>query len=148
KLLHEQQILYEAEKNICTRIAEELHDNISYNLSLTKLSLLQIDAGNPDLVKHHIQHALDNVKLTMHQLTGLSRSFGYHQIDALGLNQALKNEVQRINSLVSFDLRLIFTGSTKLLDRKEDIGFFRIIQECVHNIVKHSGARKIGRAHV
>ncbi|MEW6402193.1 MAG: ATP-binding protein, partial [Chloroflexota bacterium] len=64
-------------------------------------------------------------------------------LDDLGLAAALRWYCGRLQELTSLTIRLDIQGDERALDEAVRITIFRIIQEALNNIVKHSGASHV-----
>lgn len=123
------------------RIAVELHDSLSQNLVIIK-NRAMISLQEPDDPEHAFEqmeeiagaadHALAEVREIAHNL----RPF---QIDRLGVTKAIEALTRKANTH-----ELQFTATLdkidSLLPPESEINLYRIIQECINNIVKHSRA--------
>jgi PAS domain S-box-containing protein len=127
------------------RLARELHDDLTQRLAIVaievgKLRMESSCAGEAESVLEGIQEKLIKVS---EDINSISRQLHPSIIEDLGLEDALKSEInnftQREDIPVSFESDL---GSTDL-SREKAICFFRITQESLRNIMKHSRADKV-----
>ena len=126
-----------------SRIARELHDNLSQKLALLSIEIEQIKQISPQSVEPigaGLSKALNRVQDISSEIHRLSYALHPSKLDRLGLASAamsLCREVQSQNSLrVDCDFRDI-PGD---LPRDIALCLYRVIQESLQNIVKHSGA--------
>src|SRR5207344_1592989 len=63
-----------------------------------------------------------------------------YQLDRLGLTQAIRTLVTRASESSSVVFASRVEDIDKLFNKDEEIHVYRIVQEAVNNIVKHSGA--------
>ncbi len=123
------------------RLAADLHDSLSQNLVIIKnramISLQQADDHEEMLeqvteIAEAADHALFEVREIAHNL----RPF---QIDRLGLTKALEALVRKAGTGgLQFTSRIDKIDS--LLPAESEINLYRIIQESINNIIKHSRA--------
>jgi signal transduction histidine kinase len=130
----------EIQEQTLKTISEEIHDNVGQVLSLAKLNLNTV--GNiTDLV---IQSKLNNTKTliskAINDLRNLSRSLHGERIGEIGLQEAIINELKIIQNTGQFKTDLQLTGQAFKLDPQKEMVLFRIVQEALHNAVKHSNA--------
>jgi signal transduction histidine kinase/ligand-binding sensor domain-containing protein len=119
------------------RIAAELHDGLGQNLQVIKnWALLGSDANTERRLGEIAEIAAQSIE----EVREIARNLRPHQLDELGLTQALRSIVTRIapSSPVRFTMQSDEVDG--LLDKEYEINLYRIVQECVNNILKHSEA--------
>jgi signal transduction histidine kinase len=125
-----------------SRIAGNLHDSLGQTLMVIKhrvISAAESLGGEPGIQSsmHEISavtsQALEEVRRITHGL-------GPHQLDHLGLTRAIRALVDRAseNSSLLFASRI--ENIDGLFERDAEIHIYRIVQEAVTNILKHSSA--------
>jgi ligand-binding sensor domain-containing protein/signal transduction histidine kinase len=134
--------LIEAQEAERKRIAAELHDSIGQSLAIIR-NLALVGLSTPedhaqaleqlDEVSTAASEALIEVKAVAHNLRP-------YQLDRLGLTKAIEAMVKTVSD--SSDIR--FTPDIAELDsvlsKGAEINLYRIVQESLNNIVKHSAA--------
>ena len=133
----------EIQEQTLKNISQEIHDNIGQTLSLAKLNLNRIDARQPEKDGERIIHSRELVGKAIHDLRSLSRNLNTDMILAAGFLQALESEVQQVNRTGAFTASLEISGNPQKLDAKKELILFRIVQEALNNIIKHSGATSL-----
>jgi signal transduction histidine kinase len=134
--------LIESQESERKRIAAELHDSLGQGLLIIKnraaLSLKFWD--DPAKARDHIQQIEGTAAQSMKEVRQIAYDLRPYQLDDVGLAQALKDLVKNVNGSGS----IRFTASIAYLDDlysiDEAINLYRIMQEAINNIVKHSGA--------
>ena len=63
-------------------------------------------------------------------------------LDELGLTKAVEAMLERVAKASAIDFRWKIDLIDGFFPREAEINFYRIVQECVNNIVKHSGATR------
>ena len=139
--------LYRAQSEIqeqtSLEIARELHDNVGQNLSLAKLSLSMLDLDKKDEAKASITEISDIIELALHNLRLLTRCMNSEIISKGGLAKSINMQVDFIQRGGKFNARLEVTGEPKTLPDTKEIFLFRIVQEAINNIIRHSKASEI-----
>ena len=118
-------------------ISQEIHDNIGQMLSLAKLNLskFEIDRQNSD---DAVLSAKDLVSHAVTSLRDLSKTLNTDTISTIGLVKSIELELQLVEKTTGIKTRMQTNGhSTKLLPQQELI-LFRIVQEGLHNSIKHA----------
>jgi signal transduction histidine kinase len=125
------------------RISRELHDELGQSLTLIKLKigLLEMDLPetSPSLKKlcadasEHVDQAIENTRR-------LSRALSPVTLETLGLTIALRRLAEDFDKSSSVRIAADIDNIDNLLPKKFNILLFRIFQEGLNNIIKHSGA--------
>jgi PAS domain S-box-containing protein len=126
------------------RIARELHDDLSQRLAMLtmEVSMLQRDLGLPDQTRE----ALESIRQGMAQLAtdihGMSRQLHPSILTNLGLAEAIKNECVRLSELEGIVVEFSAHEVPKSLPKDTALCLYRIVQEGLRNVVKHSRAKQ------
>jgi two-component system NarL family sensor kinase len=145
RLLHETEILQsqlEIQEQTFSNISREIHDNIGQKLTLVKLRLNTLRVGNEE-ARGNIDESVRILGEVISDLSDLSRSMSSEMIMQNGLFRAVEFEVSQLSKSGIFDIGLEVKGDPVFLDVKNELSLFRIIQESLNNIIKHSKATVI-----
>jgi signal transduction histidine kinase len=132
----------ETQENTFFQIGEEIHDNIGQLLSSTKMFLgvtEQSLAAIPDPLKK----AQETLGKAIFELRALSKSLNREWLNQFNLIQNLETEIDRINAANTFKIELHTSVRLLPLTPEAQVMLFRIIQEAMHNSLKHANARTI-----
>jgi PAS domain S-box-containing protein len=124
-------------------IGKELHDNIGQLLTTTKLYLemLKNKQSDPDEL---IDRGTKHINTIITEVRNLSRSLVPTSINDLGLVESLNDLVDSFRALGSFELRFFATNTIEeRMNANVKLTIYRILQEQMNNIVRHSGATKV-----
>lgn len=123
--------------------AHELHDGVGQSLSLLISGLRTAHAGMTDpALGARCQHLLELAQTALKDIRRLSLGLRPSLLDDLGLAPALERLVAEIREHHPIDLALETDGLTgDRLPSAVETAVFRIAQEAVANVVKHSGAK-------
>jgi signal transduction histidine kinase len=125
------------------RIAAELHDSLGQTLLVVRNLALQgassQPAGSP--VAAQFQEISAASAAALAEVRAISLALRPVELDRLGLSKSVAAAAQRMGeaSGIHFDLRIEPVDG--LLPAGHEIHLYRIIQECLNNLVKHSQAR-------
>lgn len=127
------------------RIARELHD--ATGQSLTALGLgLRGAASTLDKEKAVTAQRLEALQIltsqTLEELRRLIADLRPSHIDDLGLASALRWYVSELETRTPLRITVNVSGPEQELDATIKIALFRIAQEALTNVVKHSGAEQ------
>lgn len=135
----------EAEENERKRIAADLHDGIGQMLTAVKLNLEgltdRISISNPD-----DKQVYEKVKLMLEdscrEVRNVSHNIMPNALIKSGLGHAVKDFIEKVNS-DKLNIQLSITGIHEKLSSNVEIVVYRVIQECVNNVIKHAQANKL-----
>jgi len=127
-----------------SRIARELHDGVNVLLSATKMNYAALGKeykGLPDSNTYgEIMQLLNHMGLELRTIT-------YKLVPELLIQQSLPDAIETFCELIQKSNRLHIElqtfGSFTALKPEFCFAIYRIVQELVHNIVKHSGATQV-----
>jgi signal transduction histidine kinase len=124
------------------RIAANLHDGLGQNLLVIKnQACLAMHAAEDDpALRRRLDEISDVASQAIEEVRQVTLDLRPYHLDRLGLTQAIRATVSRAaeNSSVSFATHVDDIDGA--FDSEAEIQIYRIVQEAVHNIVKHSGA--------
>ncbi len=133
KELSETQI--EIREETLRNISWELHDNIGQLMTLAKIQV-QMVAERSD----NLEEASETIGKAIRELRVLSKLINPESIKNLSLEEAVQLEIERFNRLQFLEASLTIDGTPRILDPKDEIIIFRILQEFFSNTIKHSKA--------
>jgi signal transduction histidine kinase/ligand-binding sensor domain-containing protein len=124
------------------RIAAELHDGLGQHLVLiNNLSLMGVQStdrhadGDPlyDRIAEQTSEAID-------ELRTISYNLRPYQLDRLGLTRAIRALSDHGRQIFAGDWTHELDNIDGVIETDLEIAFYRIVQECINNILKHSNA--------
>ncbi len=122
-------------------VSMEIHDNVGQTLSLLKVQLNIIDQQD-GLDKVLLAEARKNVSKAMTDLRDIAKSLSSETIGSETLPEALTRELQRVEH-TGIHTWLLLTGTERAIAGSKQLIVFRMLQECIQNILKHAGASEI-----
>lgn len=133
--------LIQSQENERKRIASELHDSLGQNLLIIKNRAVLGMRNKKDNVQEEqlkeisiaATSAIDEVRRTSYNLHP-------YQLDRLGLTKTLKSILNNIDNSSDINFSESIERIDGLFTKENEINIYRIVQECINNIVKHSGA--------
>jgi signal transduction histidine kinase len=143
KLEFEQQLLLsqlEIKEQTLQHISQELHDNLGQVASLIKINLNTLSLQDTEKATAKIEHTKEITRQLITDIKALSVSLGADRIAQTGLVKALEIEVDRLNKTDAFEASFSQQGSIPELGQDKSVILYRMAQEILNNMVKHSGA--------
>jgi two-component system NarL family sensor kinase len=128
-----------------SRIARDLHDDIGQRLALLSIDLEQMKlASQQD--GSALARELDALVRTASEITSdvhnVSRRLHPSQVELLGLAPALNNFCREFANRNSMRIQFISACLTCRLPEEASLCLFRVAQEAIRNVHKHSGCRE------
>ena len=126
------------------RIARELHDDIGQNLLILKMNLIN---KYRDIIKNagmekEFQESIDSLQKILLELKIILYDLKPPVLEELGLIMALSSLINKISGVGLLKGSLNVIGFEERLNPKLEIALFRIVQEAINNILKHSYAKE------
>lgn len=137
--------LLSAQEDERTRIARELHDDLSQHMTVLSidLHLLRQERESP-AAEQLMDQALARAQTVAAQLRNLSHRLHPANLRLIGLVPALTGLVRELSTS---ELSITMShDAVRPLPDDVTLCLFRIAQEALHNAVKHSGAREVSIA--
>jgi PAS domain S-box-containing protein len=134
--------LIEAQELERARIARELHDDLSQRMALLQISLEQVtqdSAGFSSKTQqqlHNITKVCSEVSSTLHDL---SHQLHPYKLDTLGLVAALGGFCNEFSRQHNLQIQFVYHDVPGQIPEDVTLCLFRIVQEALRNVVKHSG---------
>ncbi|WP_435578274.1 tetratricopeptide repeat-containing sensor histidine kinase [Gilvibacter sp.] len=113
-----------------TRVARDLHDGVGQKLMLLAKKINESATGD----------TANLAKNTLEELRGISRGLHPSTLRRLGLKAAIESMVNEIDKNCVILLSHEIAEINGILSPENELHLYRIIQESLNNIVKHSGA--------
>ncbi len=121
------------------RIAGELHDTLGQDLLIIKnkaLLGLKDPLKNPEMIADISEISSSSLQ----EVREISYNLHPYQLEQLGLTKAIESIIERASKSASIKFRYELDNIDKLFNPETEINLFRMIQESINNILKHSEA--------
>ncbi len=125
------------------RLARELHDDTIQTLAIAKAELLGIETPVSGAVRTRLKNVDVTLAAAIDNIRRFSRDLRPSLLDDLGLVHAIDSLVGDLSARTGIDAQLRTTGEPRRLDQKDELALFRIMQEALHNVERHSAAKSV-----
>lgn len=148
-IIHEQELatnaVIEAEERERKRIAGDLHDGVGQLMSAAKMNLSMV--GNElsfhnDEERNAFFKAMDLVDEGCKEVRNVSHNIMPNALLKSGLASAIREFIDKIDQRI-LKVNLYTEGLNERIDTKIETVLYRIIQESINNVIKHSGASQL-----
>ena len=125
------------------RLGRELHDSLAQSVMAVNLDLAQVALSSVPLDKK-ARHALSEARGVLREMSREIRTLSYllHPpvLDELGLVSAVKEYAQGFSERSGIALEIDIQSDFPRMPQEVETAFFRIVQESLANIQRHSGS--------
>jgi signal transduction histidine kinase len=134
------QQLISMQESAFASISRELHDD--FGQILTALgAMLQRTARRAPEIAGELQEVREIVQSTLEKVRALSHALHPVVLDEAGLESALDVYLPTFERQNGIAIRYEKTGASRELDRDVSIHLYRVVQEALTNVARHSGAK-------
>lgn len=140
------QRIFDTQEEERGRVARELHNSISqilvgvrYTLELARRRLLGGDARAAE----SLGQGIDTLNGAIQEVRRISRDLRPGVLDDLGLGPALQALAEEFGKRTGIDVKYTTNPFRNRLDQEAKIALYRIAQEALTNIERHSGATHV-----
>ncbi len=145
------QKIVQAQEEERDNISKEIHDSISGTLTAVRYNLLRLlknDAINNSKLKDDVERIRDHVSIAQTEARNISHNLMPAYIKEQSINRAIEIYISDIQQKIdvkketSAGLNIQFYSNRQEANFSEEVklNIFRIIQELLSNMLKHSGA--------
>jgi signal transduction histidine kinase len=132
--------LIESQERERQRIAAELHDSLGQNLLVVKNRALLGALSDPHEARKQFTEIGATVAQTLEEVRTISYNLRPHHLDQLGLTTAIRAMIEKIAESSAIAVSSDLNDVDGVLAPADEITVYRIVQESLNNVVKHSRA--------
>jgi len=125
------------------RVARELHDDLNQRMALLSIDLEQLAQDLPR-GQNHLRTRLKNLWANAQEISAEIHRVSYQlhpsKLDHLGLAAAVKSFCQELAGRHKIKVKFQCQGLPAILPKEMTLCLFRIVQESLNNVIKHSGS--------
>lgn len=134
----------QSQENERKRFAQDLHDGLGQLISALRLSLLSVNQNSSLEERVAVVNKAESLLNDMHrEIRAIAFNLMPQTLVQHGLDSALREMSDRINQSGHVLVRISSFDLPGRLPEVQEISLYRVIQEWVNNIIKHSNARLI-----
>ncbi len=132
----------EIQEQTFNHISQEIHDNVGQILSLAKVQI-NIMNESDNMSKVMLNEVKENVSKALTDLRDIAKSLSSERIRSMSIVDAVRIETERINKSGIIYASVSCEGEERKTEEQKKQILFRIIQECLQNIIKHAQASEV-----
>jgi PAS domain S-box-containing protein len=137
------QRLVTAQEEERQRISLELHDQLGQDIIALILGLKSVEAGVPEEVNEKVKRLQIIVENLGSELQRLAHDLHPSIIENLGLAEALTTYAEEWSERNQINVDIQTNLKETYIPKNITIAIYRIIQEALTNVLKHSGAKNV-----
>jgi PAS domain S-box-containing protein len=137
--------LIRAREDECARIARELHDDVNQRMALVSIELEQLLQGLPggeSKLKSQLGDVMKQIREISREIHRMSYDLHPSKLVHLGLVPSLGSLCEELHQRHGLIIRFSHDETPAVLPRDVSLCLYRIVQECLHNVIRHSGAKE------
>ena len=138
--------LIHAQEEERARIARELHDDLGQRMALLQINVERLKQDTAELSSKP-RHELNNIaELTSEcssELHDISRQLHPSRLDTLGLVTTLRSFCKEFSLQHNLRVQFVHQEVPERVPKDISLCLFRVVQEALRNVVKHSGAAEV-----
>jgi len=125
------------------RIAQDLHDSTAQNLAALSMNLarleIQVDCLDP-ASRIIVSESIELANRCMQEIRDFSYLLHPPTLEEYGLAPALRGYVEGFARRTGIQVNVDLPQNLRRLPREAETAIFRVVQECLSNIQRHSGS--------
>lgn len=134
--------LIESQEQERKRIASELHDSLGqYLLAIKNWALFGLNSvtkENP--AREYLTEVSETTSLALEEVREMTHNLRPYQLERLGLTNTLEYMLKNIRNSSPIQFSCEIENVDGLLSKEAEIVFYRVVQETINNVIKHSEA--------
>lgn len=132
--------LMSAHESERSRIANELHDGLGQNLLIIKnWAHAGLDPSSaPAEVEGLLRQISDSAAAAIDETRNIVKNLSPQNLSRFGLTEAIENMIVQLESSSAIIFERHLTNIDNVFSDESEISVYRIVQECLSNVVKHS----------
>ena len=132
-----------AEEEERRRIGRELHDEAGQSLLLLRLQLEMMERDAGAEMRTRLAEARGIAERTVEELRRMVAALSPMVLERLGLEAAIRQLAARFRKMHPAAIRVCLSGACEGLPRQSQEVIYRVAQESLQNIAKHSQATRV-----
>jgi signal transduction histidine kinase/ligand-binding sensor domain-containing protein len=126
------------------RIANELHDGLGQQILAIKnrVELLKLNTNGNKEVSDQLDEIIVGTQQSISDVRGIAHGLRPVLLEKFGLTKALENLGEELLQISPIEWSYFVDNIDGIIDSEKEINVYRIIQEAINNVEKHSSAKE------
>jgi len=139
--------LIKAQEQERARVARELHDDINQRLALLTIGIEQTRQDLIGVSSCQVDHRMRELKQQLSDIAADIQAIAYDlhssSLEYLGFVPAVRKLAEETAKRQGIQIEIKNEGVPRAVPAEISLCLFRIVQEALHNAVKHSGTKRV-----
>uniref|UniRef100_Q023R2 Oxygen sensor histidine kinase NreB n=1 Tax=Solibacter usitatus (strain Ellin6076) TaxID=234267 RepID=Q023R2_SOLUE len=138
--------LITAQEDERRRVARDLHDDVTQRLALLSIEIGKLateTSGSVEEIRKRLRYFQSQARLASNEVRRLSHGLHPSVIEDFGLSTALEDFCQEFARAQGITLIFDALVADAVLSAGDASCLYRVAQECLRNVAKHSGATEV-----
>lgn len=124
------------------RVAAELHDGLGQNLAIIKnRAIIGLrDQTSQEQAREQLEEIAATATASIAEVREIAHNLRPYELDRLGLVAAIESMIERVSDSTAIELSANLDRIEGLLSPEAETSVYRIVQEGLNNVIKHSKA--------
>lgn len=134
--------LIASQENERRRIASELHDGLGQQILVIKnrAELAQNQVNNPQELSEQLTEIMNSAVSSIQDVRNISHALRPIHLEKFGLTDAISDLCSKLQQISKIEWSYHIDDVAQIIPKEKEINFYRVVQEAVNNILKHSEA--------
>lgn len=133
----------EIKEQTLTTVSKELHDNICQILSVALMQMNILLQSDQKYTRENLLDIKFLVNKSLNEIRMLSKLMNGDIVLESSFIEAVSDDLERIKQFKQIKCSLTITGKTQKIDKEHETIIYRILQESISNILRHSHSETI-----
>ena len=132
--------LIDAQEAERKRVAGELHDGLGQEL-IVIINRAQMILRKPDSSIQQVREIITETSRAIESVRAIAFDLSPNHLGQIGLAESIRSMVENVGQLSNITFAVSCDPIDGLLSKDMQLNVFRIVQECVNNVIKHSNGK-------
>ena len=137
--------LIESQEQERKRIAAELHDGLGQSLLVIKNRTIigKKLANDSDKVKAQLEEISQATGQALEEVRSIAYNLRPYHLERLGLRESIEVMIEKVREATELEINARVALFDEVFSKDDEVTFYRVIQECLNNIIKHAEATAV-----
>ncbi len=137
--------LIESQEAERKRIAAELHDGLGQSLLVIKNRTIigKRMANDEEKVTAQLEEISQATGQALEEVRGIAYNLRPYHLERLGLREAIEAMLEKIREATALEINARVALFDEVFSKNDEVTFYRVMQECLNNIIKHAEATAV-----
>ncbi|MBL8203897.1 MAG: hypothetical protein JNM09_06670 [Blastocatellia bacterium] len=137
--------LIESQEQERKRIAAELHDGLGQSLLVIKNRTVigKRMASDEEKVTAQLEEISRATGQALEEVRSIAYNLRPYHLERLGLRESIEAMIEKIREATDLEINARVALYDEVFSKDDEVTFYRVIQECLNNIIKHALATAV-----